>query len=109
MLVRLSRANVDAYIIEAAGVAVGYLQVWLSEQADECGIDMFLVPEARGRGSARTPHEQLSPIFSGSQGVRGLRSTRTCGTIVPCGHGARPAVARSRHAIRTTSTHIHGC
>lgn len=50
MLVRLARPGVDAYIIEATGDPVGYLQAWFDESADECGIDMFLVPEARDRG-----------------------------------------------------------
>lgn len=48
MLLRLRRADVEAYIVEAAGRPVGYLQVW--QQGDEGGIDMFLVPGARGRG-----------------------------------------------------------
>jgi aminoglycoside 6'-N-acetyltransferase len=51
MLVRLARPDVDAYIVEEAdGEPVGYLQAWFDESADECGIDMFLVPEARHRG-----------------------------------------------------------
>ena len=50
MLARLARPNVDAYVIEAAGEPVGYLQAWFGEAPDECGIDMFLVPSARGRG-----------------------------------------------------------
>jgi aminoglycoside 6'-N-acetyltransferase len=50
MLVRLARPDVDAYIIEAADHPVGYLQPWFDESTDECGIDMFLVPEARDRG-----------------------------------------------------------
>ena len=50
ILVRLARADVDAYIIEAADDPVGYLQAWFDESRGECGIDMFLVPGARGRG-----------------------------------------------------------
>ncbi len=41
---RLARRHVEPWIIEAEGVPVGYLQV-----ADG-GLDMFLVPSARGRG-----------------------------------------------------------
>jgi aminoglycoside 6'-N-acetyltransferase len=48
MLVRLRRADVEAYIVEASGDPVGYLQVWAEDDAG--GIDMFLVPAARGRG-----------------------------------------------------------
>ena len=46
---RLVRADVEAWIVEADGVAVGYLQVW-GDGRDEGGLDMFLVPGARGRG-----------------------------------------------------------
>jgi aminoglycoside 6'-N-acetyltransferase len=41
---RLARDGVDAWIVEAGGEPVGYLQV------HSAGIDMFLVPAARGRG-----------------------------------------------------------
>ena len=41
---RLAREGVEAWIVEEAGEPVGYLQV----HAD--GLDMFLVPDARGRG-----------------------------------------------------------
>ncbi len=47
---RLRRREVDPYVIEAAGEPVGYLQAWIADAGDEGGIDMFLVPEARGRG-----------------------------------------------------------
>jgi aminoglycoside 6'-N-acetyltransferase len=50
MLARLSRPHVDAYIVEADGEPVGYLQAWLGETADVGGLDMFLVPTALGRG-----------------------------------------------------------
>jgi aminoglycoside 6'-N-acetyltransferase len=46
---RLARPDVEAWIVEADGVAVGYLQVW-GDGRDEGGLDMFLVPGARGRG-----------------------------------------------------------
>src|SRR3954449_9503099 len=48
MLGRLARSDVDPYIVEAGGVPVGYLQVWHAGAAS--GLDMFLVPQARGRG-----------------------------------------------------------
>src|SRR5262245_27163572 len=44
----LARAEVDAYIVEAEGRPVGYLQAW--REGEEGGLDMFLVPDARGRG-----------------------------------------------------------
>lgn len=36
------------YLVLAAGVAVGYLQVW--GDAERGGLDMFLEPSARGHG-----------------------------------------------------------
>ena len=48
MLARLARPDVDPYVIEADGDAVGYLQAWFAD--DAAGLDMFLVPSARGRG-----------------------------------------------------------
>jgi aminoglycoside 6'-N-acetyltransferase len=44
MLERLARETVTPYIVEAAGEPIGYLQV------HESGLDMFLIPTARGRG-----------------------------------------------------------
>lgn len=41
---RLAREGVEAWIVEEAGEPVGYLQVHPD------GLDMFLVPAARGRG-----------------------------------------------------------
>jgi aminoglycoside 6'-N-acetyltransferase len=41
---RLTREDVEAWIVEEAGEPVGYLQV----HSD--GLDMFLIPGARGRG-----------------------------------------------------------
>src|SRR3954453_15638935 len=48
MLGRLARSAVDAYIVEAGGVPVGYLQVW--HEGGAAGLDMFLVPQVRGGG-----------------------------------------------------------
>jgi aminoglycoside 6'-N-acetyltransferase len=52
ILERLARPEVDAYIVEEAGQAVGYLQAWFESSADgeRCGLDMFLMPSARDRG-----------------------------------------------------------
>ena len=46
---RLNRPDVEAWIVEAEGAPVGYLQVW-GDGRVEGGLDMFLVPGARGRG-----------------------------------------------------------
>jgi aminoglycoside 6'-N-acetyltransferase len=48
MLERLRRPQVEAFVVESDGEAVGFLQVW--QEGDAGGIDMFLVPSARGRG-----------------------------------------------------------
>jgi aminoglycoside 6'-N-acetyltransferase len=48
---RLQRENVDAWIVEADGEPVGYLQSWWeAEEPRRGGLDGFLVPAARGRG-----------------------------------------------------------
>jgi aminoglycoside 6'-N-acetyltransferase len=45
---RLRRGDVESFVVEAADEPVGYLQVW--QEGDAGGIDMFLVPSARGCG-----------------------------------------------------------
>ena len=51
MLERLRRPDVDSYIVEAGDRPIGYLQTWGDEdEPRRGGIDMFLVPDARGRG-----------------------------------------------------------
>jgi aminoglycoside 6'-N-acetyltransferase len=51
MVQRLRRPQVDAFIVEAGGEPVGYLQAWWEEGVPRWGgIDMFLIPGARGRG-----------------------------------------------------------
>jgi aminoglycoside 6'-N-acetyltransferase len=51
MLARLHREPVDAWIVEANGEPVGYLQSWWEEHGPRRGgLDGFLIPDARGRG-----------------------------------------------------------
>jgi aminoglycoside 6'-N-acetyltransferase len=54
---RLAREDVEAWIVEEAGAPVGFLQVHAE------GLDMFLGPDARGRGlgpdAARAMTEHL--------------------------------------------------
>jgi aminoglycoside 6'-N-acetyltransferase len=51
MRARLQREPVDAWVIEADGAPVGYLQSWWEEhEPSRGGLDGFLVPDARGRG-----------------------------------------------------------
>jgi aminoglycoside 6'-N-acetyltransferase len=57
MAERLARGDVEAWIVEEDGEPIGYLQVHPD------GLDMFLIPSARGRGlgpdSARAMAEHL--------------------------------------------------
>jgi aminoglycoside 6'-N-acetyltransferase len=86
MLARLHREDVEGYIVEAREEPVGYLQIW--QQGDAGGIDMFLVPGARGRGlgpdAARAAARHLrdvrgwqrvtvDPYLSNSAAVRAWR------------------------------------
>jgi aminoglycoside 6'-N-acetyltransferase len=52
MQARLARRDVEAYIVLADDFPIGYLQVWTDDGASRTsgGIDMFLIPTARGRG-----------------------------------------------------------
>jgi aminoglycoside 6'-N-acetyltransferase len=51
MQARLSRPEVDPYIVESDGGRVGYLQAWFDGDPPSAGgLDMFLIPSARGRG-----------------------------------------------------------
>jgi aminoglycoside 6'-N-acetyltransferase len=51
VLADLARPDVDEFIVEAGGEAVGYLQAWWDEgEPRRGGLDMFLIPSARGRG-----------------------------------------------------------
>src|SRR5207248_10200992 len=45
---RLARPDVDRYVIKAEGVLVGFIRAW--REGGGVGLDMFLVPGARGRG-----------------------------------------------------------
>jgi aminoglycoside 6'-N-acetyltransferase len=86
ILARLARPHVHAYIAEADGEPVGYLQAWFGETADTGGLDMFLIPPARGQGlgpdAARTLARHLlneggrqlitvDPYIWNEQAVRG--------------------------------------
>ena len=48
---RLARPAVNSFFVEADAEPIGYLQAWWEEDEPlRGGIDMFLVPGARGRG-----------------------------------------------------------
>jgi aminoglycoside 6'-N-acetyltransferase len=76
MLVRLNRARVDSYIVEADDQPIGYLQAHFADAATDAGLDMFLVPSARGRG--------LGPDAARTLATHILRETgRTRVTVDP--------------------------
>lgn len=51
MVLRLARPDVDSYVVQEVDEPVGYLQAWFDDDSpDDGGIDMFLVPAARGHG-----------------------------------------------------------
>lgn len=51
MRLRLARPDVDPYIIERDGEPIGYIQAWFEDDPpDAGGLDMFLIPAARGDG-----------------------------------------------------------
>jgi aminoglycoside 6'-N-acetyltransferase len=50
MLAKLARPNFEPFIVEEAGKPVGYIQAWWKPRTESAGLDMYLAPEARGRG-----------------------------------------------------------
>jgi aminoglycoside 6'-N-acetyltransferase len=56
---RLARTDVEAFVVEEAGAPVGYVQAWRDEGGGG-GLDMFLVPGARGRGLGPDAAEALA-------------------------------------------------
>lgn len=91
MLARLIRPHVDAYIVEADGVPVGYLQAWFGETPDVGGLDMFLVPAARGRGLGPDAARTLARYLLGEGGRQrvtvdpDIRNERAVGGWVKAG------------------------
>lgn len=59
---RLARPEVEAWIVEEAGEPVGYLQVHPD------GLDMFLVPAARGRGLGPDAAHAMARHLLGERG-----------------------------------------
>lgn len=71
MVAAFGETDVDRYIVEADGVPVGYLQAWFTDDLPgEAGLDMFLIPDARGHGlgpdAARTIADWL--LSAGGRG-----------------------------------------
>jgi len=64
---RLARPDVESWIVEADGAPIGYLQVWWDEPT-EGGLDMFLVPDARGRGLGPDAARAMARHLLGERG-----------------------------------------
>ena len=104
---RLLRGDVDAFVVEENGNPVGYLQAWRA--GDDGGIDMFLIPSARGRALGPDAARAFARHLVDERGWAVSPSIRTSGTRRPCAPGAVPASATSRNASRTPSTRPAGC
>jgi aminoglycoside 6'-N-acetyltransferase len=59
---RLAREDVEAWIVEEGGEPVGYLQVHAE------GLDMFLIPSARGRGLGPDAARAMTEHLLGERG-----------------------------------------
>ena len=73
MLERLARDDVDPYIVMEDAEPVGYLQVWFDTRDSSVGgLDMFLIPEARGRGLGPDSARAIARSLLATGLVRGL-------------------------------------
>jgi aminoglycoside 6'-N-acetyltransferase len=73
MVLRLARPNVDPYTVVHDGEPVGYLQVWFDEASPEHGgMDMFLIPAARGRGLGPDAARTVAHWLRDAGGLRRL-------------------------------------
>jgi aminoglycoside 6'-N-acetyltransferase len=66
MRLRLARPHVEAFVVEADGAPIGYVQAWREEGGG--GLDMFLVPGVRGRGLGPDAAEALARHLVDDQG-----------------------------------------
>ena len=64
---RLARGDVDPYIVERDGAPIGYVQAWRADDGGG-GIDMFLVPSARGDGAGPDAARALATYLRDDQG-----------------------------------------
>jgi aminoglycoside 6'-N-acetyltransferase len=69
MLARLARPRVEPYVVEdESGAPIGYLQAHDEDGDCEGGLDMFLVPPARGRGLGPDAARAVARHLLGSRG-----------------------------------------
>lgn len=91
---RLSRDDVEAWIVEEAAEPIGYLQVH-SE-----GLDMFLIPSARGRG--------LGPDAARAMAYRLIEAGRERVTVDPYAWNEGAVRAWERAGFVEVSRHDAG-
>jgi aminoglycoside 6'-N-acetyltransferase len=73
MLLELASPDVDPYVVQEDGEPVGYLQAWFDGGSpDEAGLDMFLIPGARGRGLGPDAARALGRWLLGTGRIRRL-------------------------------------
>jgi aminoglycoside 6'-N-acetyltransferase len=100
MLVRLAREQVTPFLVEAEGEPVGYLQVHDAGGDGDGGLDLFLVPAARGRGLGPDAARAMAGHLIEERGWRrvtvdpyawneaALRGWRKAGFVEVATHGA---------------------
>jgi aminoglycoside 6'-N-acetyltransferase len=73
MLARLARPDVESFLVEAAGEPVGFIQAWRADDEPlRGGLDMFLVPAARGRGLGPDAARSLAAHLLSERGWAGV-------------------------------------
>ena len=92
---RLTRDDVEAWIVEEHGEPVGYLQSW--RDGETGGLDGFLVPAARGRG--------LMPDAARALAAELLESGRRELTVDPYAWNARAVRAWQKAGFVEVSRH----
>jgi aminoglycoside 6'-N-acetyltransferase len=109
MRARLERPDVDPYVVEADGQPVGYLQAWFGETADVGGLDMFLIPAARGRGIGPDAARTLADYLLDRGGRIRVTSTRTSRNERAIVGWKKAGFRPLRSARPTTSIRSGGC
>jgi aminoglycoside 6'-N-acetyltransferase len=66
MYERLARGDVDHYIVERSAAPIGYVQAWRADDGSG-GLDMFLVPDARGAGAGPDAARALATYLRDEQ------------------------------------------
>jgi aminoglycoside 6'-N-acetyltransferase len=98
VLERLRHEPLDAWIVEAGGEPVGYLQSWWEEDEPlRGGLDMFLVPAARGRG--------LGPDAARALAAHLLREGWAHVTVDPYAWNERAVAGWRKAGFREVSRH----